>query len=152
MDGLTHLYQTQPFWSWAGLSAALLTIEIITGSGWLLWAAASAGVTAAAVLGLRLSFPMALLVFALLTMASTLLARRYFPRSAVAHGHDINDNVARLVGHRGAAVAAFTSGAGRVFIDGKEWAAEVEGSEPLGAGDTVKVTGVDGARLKVRRV
>ena len=149
MAWLTQLYLTQPFWLWAALAAALLTIEIITGSGWMLWAAASAGVTAIAVNWL--SFPMALLLFALLTMASTLAARRYFPRSAVAHGHDINDNVARLVGHRGSAVAAFKAGAGRVFIDGKEWAAELEDGEPLGPGDPVRVTGVDGARLKVRR-
>jgi membrane protein implicated in regulation of membrane protease activity len=151
VDGLIGLYQAQPFWSWAALAAALLAVEVVSGSGWLLWAAASAGVTGAAVLGLRLSFPMALLLFALLTMVSTLLARRYFPRSAVAHSHDINDNVARLVGHQGSAVGAFAAGAGRVFIDGKEWAAEVEDGEPLGPGDPVRVTGVDGARLKVRR-
>src|SRR5204863_7993662 len=98
MAWLTQLYLTQPFWLWAALAAALLTIEIITGSGWMLWAAASAGVTAIAVNWL--SFPMALLLFALLTMASTLAARRYFPRSAVAHGHHLHDHGARLVGHR----------------------------------------------------
>lgn len=149
MSGLVLLYQAQPFWSWAALAAALLAVEIVTGSGWLLWAAASAGVTAIAVNWLP--FPAALLMFAVLTMVSTLLARRYIPRSVVDHGHDINDNVGRLVGHKGAAVGAFRGGAGRVFIDGKEWAAELEGEGALAAGDPVQVTGVDGARLKVRR-
>jgi inner membrane protein len=149
MHGLVLLYQAQPFWSWAALAAALLAIEIVTGSGWLLWAAASAGVTAIAVNWL--SFPAALLLFAVLTMVSTLLARRYIPHSALVHGHDINDNVARLVGHTGSAVAAFSGGAGRVFIDGKEWPAELEEDAALGAGEAVRVTGVDGTRLKVRR-
>ena len=65
---------------------------------------------------------------------------------------DINDNVARLVGHEGAAVTAFARGAGRVFIDGKEWAAELDDGEALEAGASVKVVGVEGARLRVRRI
>ncbi len=152
MDLVFDLYRAEPFWSWAAFSAALLAIEIVTGSGWLLWAAAAAGVTAMTVLLPGVRFPHAVLIFALLTMASTLLARRYFPRSAAAdEGHDINDNVARLVGHHGSAVEAFRRGAGRVFIDGKEWAAELDGEERLEAGAPVTVTAVHGARLRVRR-
>jgi inner membrane protein len=97
------------------------------------------------------SVPTALLVFALLTMVSTLLARRYLPRQATAPNGDINDNVARLVGHKGSAVNAFKARSGRVFIDGKEWAAELDDGETLEGGATVEVVGVDGSRLKVRR-
>lgn len=151
MDTIAGLYAAQPFWVWAGLAAAILAVEVVTGSGWLLWASASAAVTAAAVGLLEVSVPTALLVFALLTMVSTLLARRYLPRHAVAPAGDINDNIARLVGHHGSAVSAFAGRAGRVFIDGKEWAAELDDGETLQAGDSVKVVGVEGARLKVRR-
>jgi membrane protein implicated in regulation of membrane protease activity len=84
-------------------------------------------------------------------MASTLLARRYLPRRVIAAGDDINDNIARLVGHKGTAAGAFAGGAGRVFIDGKEWAAELEDGEVLKSGVDVEVTGVNGARLRVRR-
>jgi membrane protein implicated in regulation of membrane protease activity len=151
MHQLFDLYRAEPFWTWAAVAAALLAIEIVSGSGWLLWAAAAAGVTAAVTLVPAVHFPHAVLVFALLTIVSTLLARRYVPRSTGAHGHDINDNVARLVGHHGATVAPFSHGAGRVFIDGKEWAAELEEEAALEAGAAVTVTGVHGARLKVRR-
>lgn len=151
MDMIADLYAAQPFWVWAGLAAALLAIEVITGSGWLLWASASAAATGAVVGLLAPSVPTALLVFALLTMVSTLLARRYLPRQATAPDGDINDNVGRLVGHKGSAVKAFNARAGRVFIDGKEWAAELDEGEALEAGASVEVTGVDGARLKVRR-
>ena len=151
MDTIAGIYAAQPFWVWAGLAAALLAIEVVTGSGWLLWASASAAVTAAVVGVLAPSVPTALLVFALLTIVSTLLAHRYLPRHATAPAGDINDNVARLVGHRGSAVKAFKGRAGRVFIDGKEWAAEVDDGETLEGGASVEVVGVDGARLKVRR-
>ena len=97
------------------------------------------------------SLAQAVLVFALLTIVSTLLARRYLPRSLFHHtGRDINDNVERLVGHEGRAVAAFKNRAGRVFIDGKEWAAELTDGEALEAGARVQVTGVAGAHLRVR--
>ena len=152
MDALAGLYADQPFWFWAALAAALLAIEVVTGSGWLLWASASAGATAIAVAVFDVSFPMALLIFALLTLFSTLLARRYLPRPLTEEDVDINDNVARLVGHRGSVVQTFAGRSGRVFIDGKEWAAELDdGEAALEAGVAVEVTGVAGARLKVRR-
>jgi membrane protein implicated in regulation of membrane protease activity len=93
----------------------------------------------------------AILAFAVLTIASTLLARRYLPRAEAVAGGDINDNIGRLVGHHGSAVAAFAGSKGRVFIDGKEWAAELDDAEALEAGANVEVVGVHGARLKVRR-
>ncbi len=151
MDTILGIVADQPFWLWAGLAAALLAAEVATGSGWLLWATASAAATAVVAALLEPSHPTAILVFAALTIASTLLARRYLPRPADAPGGDINDNVARLVGHRGSAVSAFERRAGRVFIDGKEWAAELDDGEGLEAGASVEVVGVQGARLKVRR-
>ena len=75
MDTLAGLYAAQPFWFWAAFAAALLAIEVLTGSGWLLWASASAGVTAIVVAVLDISVPTALLVLAMLTASSTLLAR-----------------------------------------------------------------------------
>lgn len=151
MDTILGLVADQPFWLWAGLAAALLAAEVATGSGWLLWASASAAVTAVVVALLEFNTPTAVLVFAVLTMVSTLLARRYLPRPADAPGGDINDNVARLMGHRGSAVEAFQHRAGRVFIDGKEWAAELDDGEALEAGASVEVVGVQGACLRVRR-
>ena len=151
MDWIAGVYAGQPFWVWAGLAAALLTTEVLTGSGWLLWASASAAVTAVVVAVFGPTIPMALLVFAVLTAASTLLARRYVPQASAATSADINDNIGRLVGHRGSTVGAFAGRAGRVFIDGKEWAAELDDGEGLEAGAAIEVTGVDGARLRVRR-
>jgi membrane protein implicated in regulation of membrane protease activity len=123
---------------------------VAAGSGWLLWPAASAGVVAV-VEGFReIPLAAAVLIFALLTIVSTLTARRYVPRQLASHAHDINDNVARLIGHEGRVVTPFQAGVGRVFIDGKEWAAELEDGETLDAGARIVVAAVGGARLKVR--
>jgi membrane protein implicated in regulation of membrane protease activity len=151
MQMLADLYAAQPFWIWVALAASLLAIEIMTGSGWLLWASASAAAVAIATLLGDLSFAMAVLVFAALTIVSTLLARRYLPRSVAAQGGDINDNIDRLVGRSGAAAQTFDGRAGRVLVDGKEWPAELEGDERLEAGARVEVVGVSGVRLTVRR-
>jgi len=151
MATLADLYLAHPAWIWAGVAAALLAVEVAAGSGWLLWPAASAGVVAV-VEGFReIPLAAAVLIFVLLTIVSTLTARRYVPRRLSGQAQDINDNVARLIGHEGRVVAAFQAGAGRVFIDGKEWAAELDGGGQLEAGAPVRVTAVQGARLRVRR-
>jgi membrane protein implicated in regulation of membrane protease activity len=151
MPDLTTLYAAHPFWVWIALGAALLAVEVATGSGWMLWPAAAAGIVALLVTFAGLDLSQAALVFALLTISLALLARRYLPKSLLRHPpHDINDNIARLVGHHGRVVSAFEGRNGRVFIDGKEWAAELDEGEALAAGSRVEVTGVTGAHLRVR--
>jgi hypothetical protein len=151
MPTLTEVYAMHPFLVWLALGGALLAIEVATGSGWLLWAAASAALVSVAVLFAGLSLPMAVFVFAVLTIVSTVLARRYLPRSiTAAGGHDINDNIARLIGQHGQAVSSFQGHVGRVFVDGKEWPADLDGEGPLDAGSRVEVVAVSGARLRVR--
>lgn len=152
MIHLIDLAAANPFWTWAAVGAALLAAEVATGSGWLLWPAASAGLLAVLSLALPLGWLESAGLFAVLTIATSLAARRFL-RPLVGphpHRHDINDNVARLVGHHGKTVGAFAGGAGRVFIDGKEWAAELDGDAALAAGTAVEVTGVSGSRLRVR--
>ena len=150
MGLLQDLFVNHPFWAWIALAAALLAVEVLSGSGWLLWPAASAGATAllAGFAGVRTAEAFA--VFAGLTIVSTFVGRRYLARGLGGQGHDINDNIARLVGHEGRAVAAFHDRRGRVFIDGKEWAAELADGDAPEADARVVVVGVQGARLKVR--
>jgi hypothetical protein len=92
-----------------------------------------------------------LAVWAGLTIATTVSARRLFPRTVSGGtGPDINDNIARLVGHQGAVVEAFRNGEGRVFVDGKEWAAVAESDAAPRLDDKVMVVAAEGAVLKVR--
>lgn len=150
MPFAAELSMSHAAWIWAAIGAGLLALEVLSGSGWLLWPAASAGVVAVAEGFAPLSAPAAVLLFALLTIVSTITARRWFARKRTTHADDVNDNIARLMGCEARVVAAFEGGAGRVFVDGKEWAAELEAGETADAGARVTVTGVAGARLRVR--
>jgi membrane protein implicated in regulation of membrane protease activity len=151
MGGVIELLVAQPFWFWAGLAVALLAIEAGTGTGWLLWPSASAGAVALLAFVLDPSWTGQAAFFAVLTLVTTFGARRYFPRGGAAASGDINDTSTRLVGQAARSVEAFHHGEGRVSLDGKEWAAHLEGGGALAADAEVEVTGVRGSILEVRR-
>lgn len=150
MVTLMGLALDNPFWVWTAIAALLLAVEVVGGTGWLLWPSASAAATAVVSLAPRLNWPADVAIFAALTIVSTLAARRFWPAPDPREGDDINDNIARLIGHHGKASHAFAGRAGRVFIDGKEWAADLDEGDDLPVGAAVEVTGVSGARLRVR--
>ncbi|KRB52054.1 NfeD family protein [Phenylobacterium sp. Root700] len=151
MGGFAEFYVAYGFWVWVAIAAAVLAVEVSTGSGWLLWPAASAAAVAFVSLITR-NPALEIGLFAVLTIATTLAARRFWPRTA-SDSKDINDNVARLVGHRGRVATAFVGGAGRVMVDGKEWAAESEDGGVLEIESVVEVVGLSaGTRLRVRSI
>ncbi|MBX7249548.1 MAG: NfeD family protein [Caulobacteraceae bacterium] len=149
MDMIVDLYANHPFWIWMAFGAVLLAIEAATGSGWLLWAAASAAVTGLVSLTGLTSLPLEVFIFGALTLVTTLVSRRFI-REVQGEGEDINDQASRLIGKTGRSVGAFNEGHGRAFIDGAEWSVDLEDGVDLASGVKVVVTGVAGPRLKVR--
>jgi membrane protein implicated in regulation of membrane protease activity len=151
MDAVGAFYFAHPFWSWLAVGAVFLIVEVMTGSGWLLWPAGSAAFVGLITLATpALAGVWELVLFAASTVASTVAGRGWM-RNAHHVGPDINDPGARLIGHRGEASRAFEAGLGRVFVDGKEWSAELDGAGAVAAGAKVEVIAVlGGARLRVR--
>ena len=128
----------------------LLAVEAATSTEWLLWPAVSAGVVAVVTaLGLPLGLIGEVLLFAVLTVAATLLSRRLIQRVNPSDSPDINARDSRLIGQRAQVIQAFVDGRGRVFVSGAEWVAEIDGASPL-AGESVIVEGFDGPKLRVR--
>ena len=150
MDWLTELYANQPFWVWLTVGLVILTAELATGSGWLLWPAVSAAIVAyLTMLGVDVGLPGEIAMFAVLTIATTFASRRFLKRKADAL-IDVNEP-ARLVGRTGLATSPFIEGYGRVAVEGCEWAAELENGEVLPEGARIEVAALkDGARLVVR--
>ncbi len=146
---LVGLYTANPFWWWVGAAVVLLAIEVATGAELFLWPAVAAGVLAVlSPVGLRLPLGADIALFAILTIAGSLVARQFRPAPP---GPDINDPLNRLVGLKGTVVAAFVRGRGRVLVEGAEWTAELGGEGALIPGDRVEVEAIiDGGRLKVR--
>jgi membrane protein implicated in regulation of membrane protease activity len=140
-----------PLLLWLSIGGVLLAVEVATTSGWLLWPTGAAVVTAGFAWLFAPGLPVQLVVFALLTIATTLLGRRFFPKAGT-DGADINDTTSRLRGNEGVVAQDFTAGSGRVLVDGKEWAAALEGGGALSRGAKIVVTDVGGARLTVRAV
>ncbi|MES2473380.1 MAG: NfeD family protein [Pseudomonadota bacterium] len=138
-----------PLALWLVVAAVLLAVEVGTGSGWLLWPTGSAALTGVAAAVFHIDLQMQLVVFALLTIATTLAGRHFFPAASVVGG-DINDTSSRLAGSEGVAAETFQAGRGRVLVDGQEWAAELEGGGALSSGARVTVIAVGGSLLTVR--
>src|SRR5690606_259667 len=150
MDALIAFHASQPFWIWLALGVILLAVEAAFSTEWLLWPAVAAGVVAVVTaLGLPLGLLGEVLLFAVLTVAATLLSRRLIQRVNPSDHPDINARDSRLIGQRAQVIQAFVDGRGRVFVSGAEWVAEIEGAAPL-AGESVIVEAMDGSRLKVR--
>ena len=150
MGFVADLYAAQPFWIWLATGVILLAVEAAFSTEWLLWPAVSAGVVAVlTALGLRVGMPLEVVIFAALTVASTLLSRRLVKRVNPTDAPDINDRDSRLIGQRARVVEGFVDGRGRVFISGAEWPAEIDGAGPP-VGESVIVESLTGSGLKVR--
>ena len=150
MTAAEAIFFSHPFWTWIAVAAIFLVVELFTGSGWLLWPAGAAAVVGVAARFFALDWPWQVVLFVATAIVATYVGRRFI-RPAPKSAFDINDPTPRLVGKHGKAVGAFAGGIGRVFIDGKEWAAELDGAQAVADGDKLEVTAiVSGAKLKVR--
>ncbi len=152
MTGIVAIYLSHPLWVWMGVGAILLAVEVMTGSGWLLWPAACAAVVGLITLtGIDLGFAGSVAVFAVLTIATSLAARRFAPGFSRKDGDDINDRAGGLVGQTGVAAGAFADGEGRVLVNGSEWAARLQdGGEAAPGAKLTVVRMLDGAVLLVK--
>jgi hypothetical protein len=149
------LFFSHPFWLWLALGGVFLIVELMTGSGWALWPAGAAAATGVVTVIVTAIWPFGwgyqVVFFVVTAIIATYVGRRFLPPAGRGKGGDINDPSPRLVGHACEAAAPFKQGIGRVFIDGKEWAAELEGGGDLAAKSKVEVTGIlGGSRLKVK--
>jgi hypothetical protein len=151
MDQAAALAFAHPFWSWIAVGGIFLIGELLTGSGWLLWPAGAAAVVAVTTRFVALGAPGELIEFVVVGVVATYLGRRFLRPAGRPGERDINDPTQRLVGQQGETAAPFRDGLGRVFVDGKEWAAELDGGGELAAKSKVEVVEIlGGARLKVR--
>src|SRR6516162_4486559 len=100
LNAAEALFFAHPFWTWAALAAVFLIGETMSGSGWLLWPAAAAGLTAIVTAIWPLGWPRETVFFVLCAVAATYVGRRFLRNSAWAPGADINDPALRLVGHQ----------------------------------------------------
>lgn len=165
MAALAALYLQDPFWLWLAAGCLFVALNLATGSGLLMWPAMAAAVVALLELvGVRLGITVEVGIFAVLSLGAGAVLVSRIPRTEVAAGHGhaparppgrttsgVQDQTARLIGRIGRSSGEFINGVGRVWIDGAEWGAELDGGdEVLPDGVPVRVTKViGGIRLQV---
>lgn len=179
MQSLQLLYLENPFWVWLAVGAVFVGLDIAIGSGKLIWGGVAAAALAFVNLaGVRLGGQVELAIFAVVAVGGVIIASAPWkgrPHAATAHdpspvkkvriprpapaatvyepptGDD--SRTARLIGRIGKTRGEFANGVGRVWIDGAEWGAELDGEEFLPPDTPVRVTRVTGGvRLHVRNL
>ncbi len=139
------------FWYWWVLAIVLLGIEIMTAGFFFVWMSVAAVLTGFLALIMPfLTLNAQLFIFAVLSMVSVVLWKRYMNKHPIVTDHPhLNQRGAQYIGRTFTLIEAIENGQGRVKVDDSRW--RVEGEDcPQGA--TVKVVAVDGTVFKVIRV
>ena len=167
MTTLVALYEQAPYWAWLGAAGLFVVLGLVTGVRSLFWPVLAAVVVAGLDLGgVRLAVSAEVALFLALTVAAYTLPRMLMssraprasdgddiaPLRASQHEMGTVDRTSRLVGRIGRTTSEFSNGVGRVWIEGAEWAAELEtGEDGVPPEAPVRVTRVlGGVRLQVQ--
>ncbi len=167
MTTLMALYEQAPYWAWLGAAGLFVVLALVTGVRSLFWPVLAAVVIAGLELGgVRLALSAEIALFLALTVAAYTLPRMLTtrPSSRDSDGEEMTaprvskhemgtvDRTSRLVGRIGRTTSEFSNGVGRVWIEGAEWAAELEtGEDGVPPEAPVRVTRVlGGVRLQVQ--
>lgn len=138
---------------WMGFGALLFLVELVTGSGFLLFFAVSAVIVAGLpLIWTGMSFSVQLIVFSVLTVLDALcwkliLKHRRFRKSDKPF---LNKRAEQFVGQNFTLQSAITHGAGRISIGDTIWQVRCNIDLPIGA--IISVVGIEGAVLVVKHV
>ena len=148
MDILSWLDGTQ-FWHWWILAAIFAGIEILAPGVFFIWLGAAAALTGLIALVIPgLGWEIEALIFAVLAVATVVGWRNYIRKSKAKDDPAamLNRRGDQMIGRTAVLSEPIQNGRGKIKIDDSTW--RVEGGD-LPAGTQVKITGVDGAILKV---
>lgn len=135
---------------WWALGLVLMIAELATGTTYLLWPAVAAGLTGVFHLVAAPSLIVDFVVFAVLTIALTLVGRPLARArlNTKAEGPILNERAQSLIGAQAHATAAFVDGVGAVKLADSVWRARSDAA--IAAQTPVEVIGVEGTLLVVK--
>lgn len=139
-----------PHWLWLAIGMLLAAAEMLVPGVFLIWMAGAALITGVAAWLLPIGVPLQILLFAVLSVLSVFIGRRYLRENPiVAADPMMNKRGLRLAGQVATVVKAIEDGEGRVHHGDSEWIAH---GPDLAVGAKVRITGADGAVLLVEPV
>jgi len=134
---------------WGLLGIALVGLELVTGTTYILWPAIAALAMAVFVFFLPLSWELQFILFFLLSAALLVVGHKYLrPLMKSGEPSDLNDPARTLQGRRVVAFTDFQNGHGRVKVGDTQWTASTESDDPA-KGDELVITSVVGSTLVV---
>jgi len=135
-------------WSWWIIALLLIILEITLPGTFFLWLGISAGCTGIALYFLpALGWKFQLILFALLSISSILIARQYvIKKRADSPTQTLNQRTARYMGKIVMVESAIEHGCGQVRVEDSVWRAT---GPDTPAGQPVRVIGVEGSSLRV---
>ena len=139
------------FWHWWILGLVLLVLEVFAPGAFFLWMGVAAGIVGMVLLvAPSLGWEFQLLIFAILSVGSIVVWRTYLKKHPTETDQpSLNRRGEQYVGRTFTLDEAIVNGSGKIRVDDSTW--KIEGDE-CQAGEKVKVTGVDGVVLRVKKV
>lgn len=150
MDAIGNVFAHYGPWLWFAAAVALLVLETIVPGVHFVWFGLAAGVVGALALATPLDWPVQLILFALISIASVFVVRRFAtPENAATDEPVLNIRGAQYIGRQVEVVDAIRNGRGKVRVGDTVWGAQ---GEDAPAGAKVEVTGVNGTVLVVAKI
>lgn len=141
LEGASH-------WGWWVFGILLIVLEVAAPGAVFMWMGIAAGIVGVAVLfAPGLAWEYQFLIFALLSVASILVARRYLKARPIETDQpSLNRRGSQYIGRVFTLNEPIVDGRGRLHVDDTMW--KIEGADRA-EGEKVTVTAVNGVVLKV---
>lgn len=145
---MSEFFADVEFWHWWVLAVVFVVLEVFSPAAFFLWL----GIAAAAMGLLVMLMPdmaweMQIVLFAVLSVVSTVAGRRYFVRHLQSSDHPkLNRRGEHYVDRVFTLDEPIVNGVGKIRVDDTTW--KVSGAD-CPAGTRVRVTGVNGVVLEV---
>ena len=135
------------YWHWLVLAVLLVTVEIFAPSTFFLWLGISAAVVGLVLLVIPgLSWPVQVILFAVLAVVSIILGRQYIRKRPIQTDEPLlNLRAEQYVGRIFTLEDPVINGVGKVRVDDSTW--RIAGPD-VSAGSQVRIVAADGVILK----
>lgn len=144
---MSEFLESLAFWHWLVLGVALAIIEVFAPGAFFLWLGISAGIVGALLWMIPgFSWELQILLFAILSVASAVTARRYLKSYPIKTDlPNLNQRGHQYVGRTFTLEEPVVNGQGKIQVDDSTWKITCDDCD---SGTKVVINGVDGVVLR----
>lgn len=146
------LFTEITWWHWIGFAALALIIEMLTGTGFLLWVSSAAALVGILLLVFNpITIGAQCLIFALLSILSAIAWKFYLIHHPIKTDHTtLNRRAEQYIGRVFTLQSPIVNGMGSIHVDDSMWRAKCR--EDLSKGEKVRVIKTDGVFLIIEKM